>query len=294
METLEEMQARHQKEQEELQARISNKKNNATNRTRKGINNECAQLETQLRERQQKEASTLIGETPEEEPNESEAQQLKLEAISISEQPEQPTSAEQPPSAEQPKKKRNRQKERMARRAAEKEAAAEAAEQEVANMVDHKKIEKTRMLKEFDANSLVEHEIKPDGHCLFSAVADQLQSRGILLSRHASDGAQPYKLVRDAAATYMETHADVFAPFMEDSFDSHVTKIRDTAEWGGQLELLAIARSYGVEISVVQEGRTEFISPGIEGPSKPERIWLAYYRHGYGLGEHYNSLRKAP
>ena len=288
MESLKEMQARHQKEQGELEGRISNKQKNATKRNRSGIKNECAQLEIQLRERQQKEISSLIGDTPEEDHNGVEPEQSKLEAMSISEQ------LEEAPPVQQPKKKRNRQKERMARRAAEKEAAAEAAEQEAASMIDHKNIEKTSMLKEFDANSLVEHEIKPDGHCLFSAVADQLQSRGISLSRHASDGAQPYKLVRNAAAIYMETHPDIFAPFMEDSFDRHITKIRDTAEWGGQLELLAIARSYGVEISIVQEGRTEFISPGVEGPSKPERIWLAYYRHGYGLGEHYNSLRKAP
>ena len=59
-------------------------------------------------------------------------------------------------------------------------------------------------------------------------------------------------------------------------------------------ELTALARAYGVEIRVLQDGRTETIAPGGEAaPEPPKRIWLAYYRHGYGLGEHYNSLRQA-
>ena len=50
---------------------------------------------------------------------------------------------------------------------------------------------------------------------------------------------------------------------------------------------MALARAYGVGIRVVQDGRTAEIG---EGGGK--LVWLAYYRHGYGLGEHYNSLRR--
>jgi len=57
---------------------------------------------------------------------------------------------------------------------------------------------------------------------------------------------------------------------------------------------LAVARRYGVQIRVVQDERIEDIEPNTEGDSQKETktLWLAYYRHGYGLGEHYNSLRK--
>jgi len=61
------------------------------------------------------------------------------------------------------------------------------------------------------------------------------------------------------------------------------------------VELLALATAYGVEIKVVQEGRVETVSPMEGGDDEGEErktIWLAYYRHDYSLGEHYNSLRR--
>ncbi|KAK7932139.1 hypothetical protein PG985_002851 [Apiospora marii] len=307
-ESLETVQARHRKEQRDLQSRITSKKKNATKKTRKGINDECAQLEQQLKERQQQEIAALNGESndaveDEEEPEEQNkddddtdttnkanglAEQLQKTSIS---EPAAESQQQQPPG-----KKRNRQKERLQRRAAEQEAAALAAEEEAANMTDHRKIEKTYMLKEFKTHNLAEKEIQPDGHCLFSAVADQLRESSIPLDGTAA-AELPYRTVRRRATDYMQAHEEDFAPFMEDDFGSYVAKIRDTAEWGGQLELMALARSYGVEIKVVQEQRTETIDPGELGGDgeggERKTIWLAYYRHGYGLGEHYNSLRKA-
>ncbi|KAJ2898331.1 hypothetical protein MKZ38_004003 [Zalerion maritima] len=309
MEALNQLKSRHSKERKDLQSRITAKKKNANKKTRKGVNNECAQLEIQLKEHQDQELAFLIGEPSEatlddvsesdpeavQPPTEDNTNGLgqKLDATPISQtEPENQESGG-------PKKKRNRHKERLARRAAEQETAAIAAEEEAANMVDHKKIEKAYMLKEFKANSLVEQDIRPDGHCLFSAVADQLQQRGIPLNSDATatrQGVLPYKAVRHVAASYMEKHSDDFAPFLEEPLDQYIKKIRDTAEWGGQLELQALARAYKVEISVVQESHTHLIEPGTGGDtaSKPDRIWLAYYLHGYGLGEHYNSLRKQP
>ncbi|KAI1389685.1 cysteine proteinase [Hypoxylon trugodes] len=319
MESLETIQTRHRKEQRELQARITNKKKNATKKTRKGVNDECAELERQLKEKHEQEIAALNGngentENATEEQNQPEetsqdqpptdatngiSQQLKTVTFSDPDPEPEPITQQSGP------KKRNRQKERMARRAAEQEAAAEAAEQEAANMTDHRKTEKTYLLKEFKANNLVEKEIQPDGHCLFSAIADQLQTRGVSLisglgagkSEEEVKGKPPYSIVRIAATNYMRAHEDDFAPFLEEPFGSYVAKIRDTAEWGGQLELLALASAYGVEIKVLQDGRTETIEPRDDANKKENgerhKIWLAYYRHGYGLGEHYNSLRKA-
>ncbi|KAI2779592.1 cysteine proteinase [Daldinia loculata] len=310
MESLEAIQARHRKEQRELQARITNKKKNATKKTRKGVNDECAELERQLKGKQEQEIAAIngdgdsegraTGEIEKQEQQEALQEQNlnrgatngiteQLKDITISPPPESDPATQQ----QQPKK-RNRQKERMARRAAEQEAATIAAEQEAANMTDHRKIEKTYLLKEFKANNLVEKEIQPDGHCLFSAIADQLQTRDIPLGPDTETKGKPaYRVVRQAATDYMEAHADDFAPFLEEPLDTYVPKIRDTAEWGGQLELSALANAYDVEIKVLQDGRTETIEPSTDkGGAERQRIWLAYYRHGYGLGEHYNSLRK--
>ncbi|KAI6092075.1 cysteine proteinase [Hypoxylon rubiginosum] len=311
MESLEAMQTRHRKEQRELQGRITNKKKSATKKTRKGVNDECAELERQLKERQEQEIATLGGSngnsntenTPDgaEEQDDNPPDQKANDATDdITQQLAQTSISSATPSHPEPEssttqpKKRNRQKDRMARRAAEQEAAAAAAEQEASSMTDHRKIEKTYLLKEFKAHNLVEKEIRPDGHCLFSAVADQLQDRGVLPAGEG-EGEPAYRAVRRRATDYMQAHADDFAPFLEEPLDSYVKKIRDTAEWGGQLELAALASAYGVEIRVLQDGRTETIEPN--GATKGEgeerqTIWLAYYRHGYGLGEHYNSLRK--
>ncbi|KAI1424120.1 OTU domain-containing protein 6B [Xylaria sp. FL1777] len=355
METLEAIQTRHRKEQRDLQSRITNKKKNATKKTRKGINDECAALERDLKERQELELDALNGERDVdeqegEEPNgagqntagngtENSSSTIpdtnhimdRLKDTTISSDAPPSTQSSQPPSKtqtqssaaaaaqtqaqpqEQGGKKRNRQKDRLARRAAEREVAAEAAEKEAQDMTDHRGLERTSLERAFSAHGLVEHEIRPDGHCLFSAVADQLAQRRIQVSPPSSSSSRhngvaetseedAYRVVRRVATEYMEDNADDFAPFLEEPLASYVPKIRDTAEWGGQLELLALASAYRVEIKVVQNGRTETIQPsgglglaeaGGDGDGDGDRtIWLAYYRHGYGLGEHYNSLRK--
>ncbi|KAL2018831.1 hypothetical protein VTK56DRAFT_320 [Thermocarpiscus australiensis] len=348
-ETLEQMQARHRKEQRDLQSRITNKKKNATKKTRKGVNDECAELERQLKERQEAELRKLVGDedegdeqddvdeqqptdrTPSEPPSTAAADSLtdkpqKTDLLSALLQPPPPRSQPQPQSQSQQttpqKQKRNRQKERLARRAAEQQAQAEAAASEASHMTDHRGQERAYMEREFAAHALRERDIAPDGHCLFSAVADQLEANGVPLlgsstsTSSASGGVgvgegqgggeqqldatprvQPYRIVRRAAADWIAAHRDEYAGFLEEDVDAYVAKIRDTAEWGGQLELSALANAYGVEIRVVHEGRTEVVRPSSsgdkEGGEEVKTLWLAYYRHGYGLGEHYNSLRKA-
>jgi OTU domain-containing protein 6 len=339
-ETMEQMQARHRREAKELQGRVTNKKKNATKKTRKGVNDECAEMERQMKERQAGELEVLMGggggqDEDDDAQDDEYGRQDNIETLEdlsgkiqgmgfdgyVAKQPPPPppqqpsSSSKQPPEDEEDgrtpaasggKKKRNRQKERLARRAAEQEAAAEAAEQEAAGMTDHRGRERERMTAEFARHGLEEHEIRPDGHCLFSAVADQLGLAGVSLSL-SGDGSttatkgkeeeeEPgYKTVRRAAAGYIGSHGDEYAGFLEEDVGSYVRKIRDTAEWGGQLELLALASVYGVEVCVVQDGRTEVIQPSGGGNGDEEgrkKIWLAYYRHGYGLGEHYNSLRQ--
>lgn len=334
-ETLEQLQSRHRKEQRDLQSRVTSKKKNATKKTRKGVNDECAELERLLKQRQRDELLLLRslddgeaappdadapaeddedGDEPDDAPADGIADKLRSTTLtdpappnrtgpsaSSSPTPSSPTS----PATSQhaPQKKRNRQKERLARRAAEAEAAAAAASAEAAGMEDRRGNEGAHMRGEFRRMGLSEREVLPDGHCLFSAVADQLGQVGVALSSAAAGGAgeeekqpPPYRVVRRVAAAYMEAHADDFAGFVEgEGLGSYVERIRDTAEWGGQLELVALAGAYGVDIHVLQDGSTEVITPnGADGEGEGERkkIWLAYYRHGYGLGEHYNSLRK--
>lgn len=178
-------------------------------------------------------------------------------------------------------KKPNRHKARLARRAAEQEAQVAAAEAEAANMPDQRQQELSSMKEQLARHRLAETLIRPDGHCLYSACAHSLPS----------DLPLDYKSVRRAAATFIATHPDDFAPFMEEPVQSYIHKIKDTAEWGGHLELQAIASAYHVAINVLHaNGNIDKITPE---QTPTEEIWLSYYRHSFGLGEHYNALRRA-
>lgn len=288
---MEELQTRHRKEQKELQGKITSKKKNATKKTRKGVNDECDRLEQELRERQQAEIQALV-------PNDLETETAKLDlnseqfadvaendhvkkGVDGSAIDDDPGHQEDTDSASQPRlKKQSRQKARLARRAAEQEAQMEAAAEEAANMPDQRQQELSAMRKQMEVHGLTETMIRPDGHCLYSACAHSI----------GTSKAPDYRHLRTAAAEFMISHSDDFAPFMEEPIESYTHKIKNTAEWGGHLELQAIAKAFTVNINVLQaNGHIEQIKP--EQPSDKE-IWLAYYKHSFGLGEHYNALQK--
>ncbi|KAF8077990.1 hypothetical protein FPV67DRAFT_1685589 [Lyophyllum atratum] len=144
--------------------------------------------------------------------------------------------------------------------------------------------------------------VNPDGHCLYSAVADQLVLLGVLPAPQAN-----YAIVRRAASRYMFSHPDDFIPFLAppadsdsgvmtpEGFERYCANIRDTAEWGGEPEILALSRTYNVPIHVVQAGRPSIVvhDPGDPAIASDDKrvVRISYHRRMYGLGEHYNSLR---
>ncbi|KAI2795080.1 hypothetical protein POX_a01683 [Penicillium oxalicum] len=324
---MEELLTKHRKEQKDMQSRITQKKKSATKKTRKGVNDDCERMQRELTERQQSEIAQLNGESPE-------AVEEALEELDINDEPpavtsndgnerstahtNTPESTSAPSPAESSttrNKKPNRQKARLARRAAEQAAQSAAAAEEAANQTDYRGNEQEVMNAVFKKLGLEEVEVTPDGHCLYSAVAKQLDESGVGLRPDPSrivlqpstqtridtvtspqhDG---YRAVRAVTADFIAEHKEDFEAFMEEPIDVYTRKIKLTAEWGGQLELQAIARAYGVNINVVQkDGRLEKIEAGDmdsfdEEEKKKRVVWLAYYRHTYGLGEHYNALFK--
>jgi len=170
-------------------------------------------------------------------------------------------------------------------------------------------------------------QVNPDGHCLFSAVADQLALLSIIPSSKAN-----YTTVRLAASNYIYSHPDDFIPFLPSSggkndsevpnagfmtpqeFERYCVSIRDTAVWGGEPEILALSRVYNVPIHVVQGWTPPVVihnprgTPS-DGDVRDKRVVrISYHRRMYGLGEvrlivirfadinpaffqHYNSLR---
>ena len=300
---MEELQKKHRAEQRDLQARIMQKKKSATKKTRKGVNEECLELERQLHEKQNGELSQLHGDnnvvddetstgaandiiTSEKRQKEHVDSHLERATEPIEEEARVPDT-----SSESQSRKPNRQKARLARRVAEQEASAAQAAKEAENLPDLREQELSSMAKELEKRSLQMKSIPSDGHCLYSAVADQLLQRDLSLNSDAVAAQGPsYKIVRAVAADYMSNHPDDFIPFLEEPLEEYVKKIRDTGEWGGHLELSALANAYKLKINVLQSnGRVENIEARDSALDQP--IWLGYYRHSFGLGEHYNSLR---
>ncbi|KAI0695925.1 cysteine proteinase [Cytidiella melzeri] len=150
-------------------------------------------------------------------------------------------------------------------------------------------------------------EMNPDGHCLFSAIADQLATLGVIPQAKAT-----YALTRHTAADYIQTHPDDFLPFLPSTFAedgegetgeglmspnefaAYCTKIRDTAVWGGEPEILALSRAFNVPIHVIQGAKPHVVVHNPAGEPPPGNVpvlRISYHRRMYGLGEHYNSLR---
>ena len=308
---MEELLAKHRKEQRELQARMTQKRKSATKKTRKGVNDECEALERELNEQQQAEMASLNGThngPGEEMAQNSEVPQASTPVETQDGQNHDRTADSLIPSlndlnlngvpSTHPRKP-NRQKARLARRAAERDALAHQAAEEATNLPDLKRREREIMLEQFRRQDLKEEEVRADGHCLYAAVADGLQCQGLELrpiiasaTGNQDQATEDFRIVRQTAAKYIEEHADIFIPFLEEPLGDYVSKIRDTGEWGGELELLALAKAYDVDISVLQ-GDGEPLDIEGDGPAHSrKKLFLAYYKHNFGLGEHYNSLRK--
>lgn len=307
---MEELLVKHRREQRELQGRITSKKKNATKKTRKGVNAECESLERELHAKQQAEIAALdtsdvadgVGglslndeeERPAPSPDMDGNALRSTNGVAVK-KVHFDTSTEQSPDPSSPPtsqgKKPNRQKARLARRAAEQEAQAVAAAEEAANLPDLRDQEMSAMKSQREKHGLEETLIRPDGHCLYSACAYGMDPDRV---KKSGPYGEPYQNVRAVAADFINQHPDDFSAFLEEPLDSYVKKIKDTAEWGGQLELQAIARAYNINIHVLQaDGRVEEVSSDSATSDPSDDIWLAYYRHSFGLGEHYNALKKA-
>ncbi|KNC78516.1 hypothetical protein SARC_09061 [Sphaeroforma arctica JP610] len=135
--------------------------------------------------------------------------------------------------------------------------------------------------------------IPADGDCLYAAIADQLERH----SRTVNGEVPTAALIRALAANHMRNSRDDFLPFclnedgdMVDSsgFDRYCQSVEHSKQWGGQLELRALAEALQTTVIVYQARSNEM---PIEIPnSQEEPLLVSYHQHSYTLGAHYNSL----
>ncbi|KAG4301383.1 hypothetical protein PCK1_002309 [Pneumocystis canis] len=193
--------------------------------------------------------------------------------------------------------KKNRQKSRLERKKKELERIRNETADEMEFSVNMRKLEQDSISAMIEKMSFEEkdEQISPDGHCLYKAFSDQLAVRhGIYIN---------YLELRAVAASYIREHESDFIPFL---FNDETGEIRDvesycqdiehTAMWGGEVEIIALARAYKVNVELIQmKGlplKIGFESNGqVFSLQDKNTIKLSYYQHMYALGAHYNSLR---
>lgn len=285
MSTRDEIIARHKKEQKDLIATITGLKKQATKKTRKNVMNKCVEMQSDLDKRQQDELSQLDGEVEQREQDITPEELLAQ--LNISENSTKVAEAVIQAAPQMGKPKRNRQKERMERKKQEIEKIKAEAQKEANDTIDYRKIEQESMDKILALNNLVLNEIKPDGHCLFASIQDQLSCRhGISIE---------IKELRARAADHIQENSDQFIPFLFDEttgelhdLDLYLENLRNTAMWGSDMEILALAKEFDCPISIYMAGSS---TVRINEDGQNQELKIGFYKNSYALGEHYNSLR---
>tara|TARA_B100001142_G_C14313573_1_gene647573 strand:- start:880 stop:1878 length:999 start_codon:yes stop_codon:yes gene_type:complete len=135
-------------------------------------------------------------------------------------------------------------------------------------------------------------EIRADGHCLYRSIDDQL----VKVTGSGHEGG--YEGLRATCAATMRDDEDSFRPFIGDCAEqtpeaderwrAYVREVESTATWGGQLEIMALSKALRRRIQVFSATMPVVVMG--EDFDEDGALRVAYHRHAFGLGEHYNSV----
>lgn len=293
-ETRDEMLSRHRKEISQLQNKETELKKAAARGSKaeqkmkkKQVEEEVSQLSANLKKKHAEELASLgFSNSNGNEKNNLDNLVKAIAGVSVTAQ-----SDHSKPS------KSTRRREKRAQQEAERDRRIE---EEQSNVVSDRTIENEKLEKKLGPLGLTVNEIKPDGHCLYRAVENQLA--------FLSGGSSPYSYqeLREMVAAYMRDHSTDYMPFflsdnaveansdvsLAERFENYCKEVESTAAWGGQLEVGALTHCLKKHIMIfsgsfpdVEMGK-EYKSDGVLSSS----IRLSYHKHAFGLGEHYNSV----
>ncbi|CAH0492210.1 unnamed protein product [Peronospora farinosa] len=164
--------------------------------------------------------------------------------------------------------------------------------------VSERQVEVDMILARLATHGLKLKDIPSDGHCMYHAVADQVKQKNLPVA----DEMTGFQYLRKLTSEYMLAHPDDFLPFMtldestssaDDAFTTYCDRVATTADWGGQLELRALACALQTPIEVfAAEGDVLVMGEefGNEDDASAPKLQLTYHLHYYTLGEHFNSV----
>lgn len=266
----EELRDNHRKELKDLQAKIQAIKKSVPKgdkKAKKKSVEDIAFLQKELSDRHEQELKNLFSLT-------ENVENLSLESENEAVQ-------------EEPVKKMSKAEKRREAKAVATQKKLEQIS-EMSSEVTKRSTEHLKISELVKALNLAVYEIPADGNCMFYALQHQLQDRG-----HPQTIAQ----LRETAADYMTQHQNDFLPYLVNpqsgdmlnptEFENYCTEIKSDGVWGGMHEAHAISSALQVPIKILQAD----VPPVVLGESySSDPIILLYYRHKFGLGEHYDSI----
>jgi OTU domain-containing protein 6 len=259
------------------------------------------------------------------------------------EETKEPTQSESPPNSsivnvdEKEEKQRQRVEQKKAKNVMKRRQAREATQKQEYERLhalasigpSAREVEMDRLKELYlEPNNLDIVEVPADGHCLFRAIAEQLNNELMTTRRRYVEKycyaeeeqdddyehiLMDYKILREKCADALALYETTLAPFCEyeDSFQNYVARIRSSADaWGGHVELRALSQALNRTIIVYSASAPPLIMNGIssltgdEVKEEEEAVTLStlsastikeplrvsYHRHYYALGEHYNCV----
>lgn len=277
----EDLASRHKKERKELQAKIQALKKTAgkgDKKKKKEVLEEIARLESDLDKRHanelaQAETTTTTTVNGANHSNEEDANQNQV--VDGDDKTNRVSRA---------------QKRRDKKANEEKIRQAEILAQEEINKTGPRVIELNTIKNILAKRNLLLHPIASDGNCLYNAIRNQLQVTG----KFADD----VQTLRDKTANYILQNKDSLIFYMTNpetgdclsdaEFEKYCADLKNTAAWGGQIEISALSQILQLPIEVIQATGP----PTIQGDNfKGPNLIITYHRNMYSLGEHYNGTR---
>eukprot|EP01038_Epipyxis_sp_PR26KG_P016265 gene16265-22153_t len=145
---------------------------------------------------------------------------------------------------------------------------------------------------------LLELQVKPvlsDGNCLYRAISDQLNFYNKMKS---STDLVDFRELRIVASNFIKDNPDDFTPFLgfevaSSEFQVYCQKVESStlAEWGGELEIRALACALKRKILVYSSDSPVLCMDGCDANDliNDQPLRITFHRHYFALGEHYNS-----
>eukprot|EP00933_Yihiella_yeosuensis_P082851 TRINITY_DN96853_c0_g1_i1.p1 TRINITY_DN96853_c0_g1~~TRINITY_DN96853_c0_g1_i1.p1 ORF type:complete len:318 (+),score=110.36 TRINITY_DN96853_c0_g1_i1:92-1045(+) len=300
--TEQELEERHEREEEEMEAKV--KAHVEATRAKAGKGKKAQQaIDTAEREGEQwmydmKERQNAELELLQEHlkgGSEAAAEAPKEKAVTI-EAPVKPAEVEE---TEEDKARRKKEKALQKRQGkAAKEAAKEAEKErerlEAGPSRRETELAALKILLMKQRPPLQISEIAADGHCLYRSIGDQLRRFRPDVYEFKKSPEKVHEEIRGLCAKALRKEVDNYSPFAElkddEDFNGYCDRVENSADWGGELELRALADTLKVRIEVFRADSAQPLVLGESFGNGDEPLRVAFHQYFLALGEHYNSI----